>query len=79
VVKVAHHGSRTSSTGAFVDATRPDLAVISVGLTSVFGHPHPEVVERWRASGAVVMTTGARGTVTVSTDGRDLRVTSFVK
>jgi competence protein ComEC len=79
IVKVAHHGSRTSSTGRFVTATHPSLAIISVGRTSVFGHPHKEVVERWRAGGAEVLTTGQRGTITISTDGRDLRVETFIK
>src|ERR1043165_5951319 len=60
VIKVAHHGSRTSSIQSFVDATRPSVAVISVGRTSIFGHPHKEVVERWRASGAQVLTTGEK-------------------
>ena len=78
IVKVAHHGSKTSSTDAFVAATHPHLAIISVGPTSVFGHPNKEVVERWRASGAEVMTTGRRGTITVSTEGRDLRVEALV-
>lgn len=79
VVKVAHHGSRTSSTEAFVGATRPRLAVISVGRTSIFGHPNREVVERWRASGAEVLTTGQRGTITITTDGRELRTETFVR
>jgi competence protein ComEC len=79
VVKVAHHGSRTSSTEAFVSATRPSLAVISVGRTSLFGHPHREVVERWRASGAEVLTTGQKGTISIVTDGRALNVSTFVR
>jgi competence protein ComEC len=79
VIKVAHHGSRTSSTQAFVDANHPRVAVISVGRTSVFGHPHKEVVERWRASGARVMTTGEKGTISVVTDGRDLAVSTFIR
>src|SRR5438046_5325021 len=74
VVKVAHHGSRTSSTEGLVAATRPSLAIISVGRTSIFGHPNKDVVERWRASGAEVMTTGQWGTITVTTDGRTLNV-----
>ena len=77
VVKVAHHGSKTSSTENFVTATRPSLAVISVGLTSPFGHPRPEVLERWRRNGALTLTTGERGTITVSTDGHDLKVQTF--
>jgi competence protein ComEC len=79
VVKVAHHGSKTSSTEAFVDSTRPSLAVISVGRHSVFGHPSKEVVDRWRAAGAEVMTTGQRGTISVETDGRSLSLNSFAQ
>ncbi|MET0649976.1 MAG: ComEC/Rec2 family competence protein [Pyrinomonadaceae bacterium] len=78
-LKVAHHGSRTSSTEVFVNATRPALAVVSVGLDSPYGHPHPSVVERWRAAGARVLTTGERGMITVSTDGEDLLVETFVE
>jgi competence protein ComEC len=79
VVKVPHHGSKTSSTADFVLRTHARLAVISVGLTSVFGHPNKEVVERWRASGAEVLTTGKRGTITVTTDGKALSIESFVR
>ncbi|MGI8734117.1 MAG: ComEC/Rec2 family competence protein [Pyrinomonadaceae bacterium] len=79
VVKVAHHGSRTSSIESFVDAARPKLAVISVGRDSMFGHPHAPVVERWRSIGAEILTTGQRGTITVTTDGQDLQVMKFVQ
>jgi len=78
VVKVAHHGSRTSSIQPLVNATQPSLAIISVGRTSIFGHPHKEVVERWRAIGARVMTTGETGTISVVTDGKNLSVSTFV-
>jgi competence protein ComEC len=79
VVKVAHHGSKTSSTDSFVSATRPKFAIISVGQNSMFGHPHREVVERWQNTGAEVLTTGKSGMITVTTDGKDLRVETFVK
>lgn len=78
LIKVAHHGSRTSSTQEFINATGASYAVISVGRASPFGHPHPEVVERWKASGAVVMTTGDKGTISTSTDGKDLVFTTFL-
>ncbi len=78
IIKVAHHGSRTSSTQAFVNAARPNLAIISVGQQSPFGHPHAEVVRRWQDSGAQVLTTGRSGTITISTNGQDLRVETFV-
>jgi competence protein ComEC len=77
VLKVAHHGSRTSSTQPFVDATRPALAVVSVGQDSPYGHPHAEVLRRWRDAGALVLTTGERGAITVSTDGEDLKLWTF--
>jgi len=77
VVKVPHHGSRSSSTLPFVAATRPPFAIISVGQNSIFGHPHAEVVERWQASGAEVLTTGKCGNVTVTTNGTDLTVSGM--
>jgi competence protein ComEC len=79
VVKVAHHGSKSSSTNSFVSATRPKFAIISVGRNSMFGHPHVEVVDRWRNHGAEVLTTGNSGMITVTTDGQDLRVETFVR
>lgn len=78
VVKVPHHGSKTSSTQAFVAATKPRFAIVSVGRDSMFGHPHGEVVERWKRSGAEILTTGRCGTITVTTDGKDLFVNKFV-
>jgi len=78
VVKVSHHGSKTSSTAGFVSATKPRLAIISVGQDSMFGHPHAEVVERWRQAGAEILTTGKCGTITVRTDGTNLWVREFV-
>ncbi|HEV8593875.1 MAG TPA: ComEC/Rec2 family competence protein [Pyrinomonadaceae bacterium] len=77
VVKVPHHGSKTSSSQGLVDAANAKYAVISVGRRSIFGHPHTEVVERWKGSGANVMTTGEKGTVTISTNGEDLNVSTY--
>jgi competence protein ComEC len=79
VVKVAHHGSKTSSTEAFVFATKPRFAIISVGRDSMFGHPHAEVVERWQRAGAEVLTTGDYGMISVITNGTDLRLTKFTE
>jgi competence protein ComEC len=79
IVKVAHHGSRTSSTEAFVSATRPRFAIISVGQDSMFGHPHAEVVERWKQAGAEVLTTGQCGMITVITDGTNLWLQKFTE
>jgi competence protein ComEC len=78
VLKVAHHGSRTSSTAAFLERVRPSYAVISVANPSPFGHPHAEVVQRFAAAGAHVLQTSQCGAITISTDGSDLRVETFV-
>ena len=77
VLKVPHHGSRTSSTDAFVDAVNPRYAVISVGERSRFGHPHAPVVERYRARNIRLLQTGRQGTVTAATDGLTMEVTTY--
>jgi competence protein ComEC len=79
VVKVPHHGSKTSSTEPFVLATTPAFAIISVGRNSMFGHPHKEVVDRWRANGATVLTTGHSGTITLTTNGHNLTLKEFIE
>lgn len=79
VVKVAHHGSRTSSTDEFIKATGAEYAIIPVGRRSPFGHPNKKVVSRWIKFGAKVLTTGERGTITISTDGKNLEVQTFLK
>jgi competence protein ComEC len=79
VLKVPHHGSRTSSTAAFIDAVKPKYAVISVGERSRFGHPHPEVVNRYLERGINLLQTGRDGMVTVRTDGHALEVRTFRK
>jgi competence protein ComEC len=58
---VPHHGSRTSSTDAFLDAVSPRLAVIQVGYRSRYGHPHPDVLARYGAHGIVVVRTDTCG------------------
>ncbi len=74
VLKVAHHGSRTSSRPEFLDAVAPQIAVISVGAWNPFGHPHPETLDALAAVGARIYRTDRHGAVTVETDGRHLWV-----
>ncbi len=83
VLKVAHHGSRTSSTEEFIRSVAPQYAIISVAAPSPFGHPHPEVMERLlhfnAGAGARVLQTSTCGAITISTDGNDLKVATFVR
>jgi competence protein ComEC len=64
VLKVAHHGSKFSSSQKFLEAVRPKTAIISVGKNS-FGHPTPEVLGRLKAVGAKILRTDEVGTVEV--------------
>ena len=74
VLKVGHHGSRTSSTPAFLDAVRPTLAVISVGADNRYGHPAPDVMRALRDRGADILRTDRDGPVIFRSDGRRLEV-----
>ncbi len=78
ILKVPHHGSRTSSTEAFVRAVNPRVAVISVQRDSRFGHPHPDVVERYTTLGAHIFRTDAHGAITIRTDGQAVWVEPYI-
>jgi competence protein ComEC len=69
VLKVGHHGSRSSSSARFLDAVGPLLAVAGIGADNRFGFPHQGVVARLRAHGASLFWTGRHGEVRVCTDG----------
>ena len=69
VLKVAHHGSKTSTTQPFLDAVHPAFAVISAGFANLYGHPNAEVVERLQQANIDVLRTDQMGAVTVRTDG----------
>ena len=79
VLKVPHHGSKTSSTNAFLDAVQPQIAVISVGERSRFGHPHREVVDRYEQRGIRLLQTGHDGMITAQTDGSSLSLQTYSK
>jgi competence protein ComEC len=74
VLKVGHHGSRTSSGNDFLDAVSPELAVISVGAGNSYGHPDSGVIRALAHHGAVVLRTDRDGSVVVRTDGRSIDV-----
>jgi competence protein ComEC len=78
-LKVPHHGSKTSSTDAFVGAVAPRVAVVSVGEGNQFGHPVDSVVSRYAQAGVRFFRTDRDGAVTTVTDGHGLVVWSFVE
>ena len=73
VLKMPHHGSRSSSSAGFVAAARPRVAFVSAGRANRFGHPVPAVVRRYREAGAQVFRTDRDGAITFATDGRIAR------
>jgi competence protein ComEC len=77
-LKVAHHGSKTSTTDAFLAAAHPAFGAISVGRDNAFGHPSPEVIERLQTAGVRVYRTDRDGAITAITDGKTLAVSTFL-
>jgi competence protein ComEC len=77
ILKVAHHGSRTSSSTELLEGWRPQIAIISCGRGNRFGHPAPDVVRRLEAIGATVFRTDLHGQITLETDGTALGVRTY--
>jgi competence protein ComEC len=73
ILKVGHHGSRTSSGARLVDSLRPAIALISAGRGNLFGHPSRDVIARLEGVGASVFRTDQDGAIVVETDGASAR------
>jgi competence protein ComEC len=72
VLKVGHHGSKTSSSPDFLDAVSPSIAIISAGFENSFGHPHPSVLARLVKRHSAILRTDQDGLVTIWSDGHKL-------
>jgi competence protein ComEC len=77
VLKAPHHGSATSSTSELLARLRPSAVIFSCGRNNRFGHPHPAVVERYRAIGAEIFSTAQDGAVFVETDGATVEMRGY--
>jgi competence protein ComEC len=77
VLKVAHHGSRHSTTELFLERARPRFAVASAGYDNRFGHPNPEVLRRLVDAHTGIYRTDRDGLVSIVTDGRRIWVRTF--
>ena len=77
ILKVAHHGSGSSSSHELLSAWRPQIAIISAGRGNTFGHPAVEVLRRLEAIGATVLRTDLDGQITLETNGRDVGYRTF--
>lgn len=78
VIKVGHHGSKTSSGQSFVNRVNAKYAIISVAKNNGYNHPDILVVERWQKSGTTVYRTDEAGTIVISSDGKNISVTKGV-
>jgi competence protein ComEC len=78
-LKVPHHGSKTSSTQAFLAAVAPSVAVVSVGEANPFGQPAENIVQRYTRAGVRLLRTDRDGAVTALTDGQKLSVSTFTE
>jgi competence protein ComEC len=67
ILKVGHHGSAYSSSGAFIEAVHPRIAIVSVGRHNLFGHPAPSTLETLRVAGTSIFRTDQCGAVTITT------------
>nr|MDQ2647121.1 hypothetical protein [Myxococcota bacterium] len=79
VLKVGHHGSRTSSGSELVERVLPEVATVSCGARNRFGHPSPEVMARLAALGTRALRTDLSGAIRARTDGErlDVEVSTF--
>lgn len=75
VLKAGHHGSKTSSSAAFLKAVHPEVALISCGEGNAYHHPHPSVRRSYEKHHIDFYRTDVNGTITIETDGKTYRVT----
>src|SRR3989338_20866 len=72
VLKLGHHGSKTSSGDDFLDTVRPEVAVVSAGIDNSYGHPHPSVVTSLEERDIKILDTSKQGTIVFKSDGTKL-------
>ncbi len=78
VLKVAHHGSATSSTWDFLEKVNPQLAILSAGRDNRYHLPHPDVIKRLEERGIKILRTDQNGMIEVSTDGKSIFYQTFI-
>lgn len=70
VLKVAHHGSKTSTIKEFLDTVNPQIALIGVGKNNMFHHPSEEIIDKLKEYGAIIYRTDERGEITIRVNGK---------
>lgn len=78
ILKVAHHGSKNSTSDLFLKTIRPKIALISSGANNSYGHPHKETIARLRDRGCKIFETAKNGAITFRTNGNSLTFHCFL-
>jgi competence protein ComEC len=79
ILKIPHHGSKTSSSLPFLKAVRPSIAILSVGYKNIFRHPNPTVIKRYQEQGCKLLRTDRDGAINIKTDGSTVRLNTFLE
>jgi competence protein ComEC len=79
VLVIPHHGSVHSSSAEFIKAVACHYAIVSAGKANVFHHPHPSTIQRYNDAGVNILRTDRYGAVTITTDGNNLQINTFIK
>jgi len=79
VLKVGHHGSKTSSSEEFIKTVLPDIAVISAGRNNRYGHPHDQVLKTLADYNIIPLRTDINGNIKVFSNGENLQVITEFK
>ena len=74
VLKIAHHGSKSSSTEKFLEKVNPKIGVISCGFNNAYGHPHKEVLERMKKRKIKLYNTSLNGAIDIISDGKKIKI-----
>jgi len=74
LMKIGHHGSKTSTSPEFLGRVLPEEVIISVGADNRYGHPHQETLDKLKEKSILVYKTSSHGTITIKTDGDDYTI-----
>ena len=78
ILKIAHHGSKASTSKKFLEIIKPEFSVISCGENNSYGHPHFELLERLEDVGSDVVITAQSGAISINTDGFGYTINKFL-
>ncbi|MBR4110966.1 MAG: DNA internalization-related competence protein ComEC/Rec2 [Clostridia bacterium] len=79
ILKVAHHGSKTSSTEKFINGVKPQISVIGVGEGNKFNHPSFEVIERLKKNNSIIYRTDENGEITIKIKNEKIYINNLIK